>query len=60
MSDLTDRQRQLLATVRIRASHITEQMLILPVEAGRTGASEADLRAVREVLLAGHIKECSG
>lgn len=56
----TTRQRQLLAEVRIRASHVTEQMLILPVEARRVGASEADLRAVRATLLEPFERECKG
>jgi len=54
----TDRQRKLLASVKARASHVQDQLLILPVEAGRIGASEADVRAVRERLLDGHVREC--
>lgn len=57
---LTERQRRLLSSVTRRASHVSEQTMLLTVEAGRVGASEADLRAVREVLLAGHVKECRG
>jgi hypothetical protein len=59
---MTARQRRLLASVVRRASHITEQTLILTVEASRLGASEADLRAVRDHLLAGYVleRECDG
>lgn len=54
----SQRERQLHAAVVSRASSVAEQLLILRVEAGRTGASERDVRAVRERLLEGHVREC--
>lgn len=56
----TERERQLYAAVTTRASNVAEQLMLLRVEAARTGASERDLRAVRERLLAGHVRECRG
>jgi hypothetical protein len=57
---MTERQRRLLASVTRRASHISEQTLILRVEADRVGASERDLGVVREHLIADHVRECDG
>lgn len=57
---LTARQRELHTAVVTRASATDEQLLMLYPCANRVGASEADVRAVREVLLEGHLRECKG
>lgn len=57
---LTERQRKLLASVALRASTLDAQRLILPVEASRIGASETDVRTIREVLQSGAVKDCRG
>ena len=48
---LSERQRQLLASVTRRASHVSEQTMLLTVEANRVGASERDVRAASRSLL---------
>lgn len=58
MTDLTARQRGLHAAVIKMASSVDEQLLIISVLAGRHACSEADVRVVRERLLAGHVREC--
>jgi hypothetical protein len=54
------RQHALYAAVTARASNVSEQIMLLRVEAQRTGASEADIRRVQEKLLdqSGYVKEC--
>jgi hypothetical protein len=59
-TQLTDRQRKLHAATVAGASHIAEQLLMLTVQANRVGASERDVRVIRELLLAGHVRECKG
>ena len=56
----TERERKLFAAVTARASNVSEQLMLLRVEANRVGASERDVRAVRERLLEGHLRECRG
>lgn len=54
---LTPRQQALHDSVVLRATSTDEQLLLLITQAGRVGASEKDVRVVREVLLLGHITE---
>lgn len=58
MTALSQRQRKLHSAVLLGASSIEEQLLIVGVLATRLGCSEADVKAVREVLLSGHTREC--
>lgn len=56
---MSDRQRKLYRAVTAAASHINEQLLMLRVHAYRLGATEADVRAVRQLLAASHSREAS-
>jgi len=49
----TDRQRKLHDSITARSSNVSEQLALLTVQANRVGASERDVRAVRERLLEG-------
>lgn len=53
-----ERERKLHAAVTSRASNVDDQLAILRTEATRVGASERDVRAVRERLLTHRVKEC--
>jgi len=57
VAGVTDRQRKLHASITVRSSNVPEQLALLIVQANRVGASEADVRAVRERLLADHVNE---
>jgi hypothetical protein len=52
------RQRELYAAVRRTASSLDEQLLIVGVLATRLACSEADVKAVRELLLVPVVREC--
>jgi len=57
--ELTQRQRQLYAAVAARSHDVQERLMLLLSYARTVGASSADMDAVRELLLAGHVRECS-
>jgi hypothetical protein len=57
---LTARQRLLYDAVVASATHVQERLLMLSVHAYRVGASQADSQTVRELLVAGHVRECNG
>lgn len=58
VAELTERQRALHGAVVSRSSATAEQMILITTLARTVGASERDVRTVRDVLLAGHIREC--
>ena len=55
---LTERQRALKTAVTSRSSDTAEQMMLIATLARTVGASERDVRTVREILLEGHVREC--